>query len=717
MKRRRSIYIVIASLVSILGLSSCIYDDAYEECPVSSSSTLFLTLTLPDAPRISTATRAENSARIDFSIVNNLNLILAGGNNIKQAYYFTGESINPDDGNVSMTRSDLPMTSDEDNNKRIITIKDETGELLKGIDHIYAVANYGQKIDVSSVTALQALQQKQANGAPGKNADCMMFGNLAAIENGQIKPHGEIQLKRTVSMFSVKLNGSGLNEGVKITPTNISLHNVPTSCFIGKDNAIGNDATAAVAIGQSVSVDWGTLTKQISTLGGHELEPNTIPLFMFENLQGNNARQQESETYKCPAEYTGDVKDVAKVQSFLDQTLKYSYIQIEAAYSYTNPKDVNDKIAGTIVYRFLLGDNIYNDFNVRRNTYYQVTLYLKGHGGAAEDGKEVNGKLVVNDDDLSWRVNMSVRDWGFVKDKFDFDAHTEIGTIDVIGDNWKVISAKDKNGNDIGSKSWLHFATDESGTGWTEPLPRQTSWFPGLNVDPFYISKDGKIKYYIQPMIYESDFNSNTPADACRTIIITVQNEADKSKTQTVTFTQWTPIKITVGKETVFMERFEEEPLQEWGCDGLNLTKRVTINSINSEKDYNFGINIGREYENGNTFYMVDGKFQAPAHLYCYNKSLVPSGASGAEAQFYVLPDQATLQAMIDYSKNNTVENMEPLHYEEDYWTSSAERTKSLNTIYWNGIQGKFISTSDRSTQKRTRAIYTTGGSGVSLFN
>ena len=41
---------------------------------------------------------------------------------------------------------------------------------------------------------------------------------------------------------------------------------------------------------------------------------------------------------------------------------------------------------------------------------------LKGFGGAKEDGKvDGNGKLVVNKEDLSWRVDMNTRDWGFEK--------------------------------------------------------------------------------------------------------------------------------------------------------------------------------------------------------------------------------------------------------------------------------------------------------------
>ena len=701
MKRRKLLHTLIISLIG-MGLSSCIYNDTYEECPLSVPSAFHITLTMPDVPRISAMTRTQDSRRVDFSIVNNLNLVLASGNTIKQIYYFTGESISPDDGHISMTRSDLPMTSDENNNKRTITIVDPSGELLKGIDHVYTIANYGQEIETGTVSELQMLQQIQANGKPGEQADCAMFGGISVNSSSQ---EGQIQLQRTISMFSIKFNGEGLNKGVEITPKNISLHNVPTSCFIGQDNQIGRNTIKSVALGQQESVNWGTLTNENPILGGHELEPNTLPLFMFENLQGSNTNQNKDQVYKCPEEYKGDVKDVAKVQKFLDDTQKYSYLQIEADYSYKNPKDANDKIGGTIVYRFLLGDNIYNDFNVRRNTYYQVTLNLKGHGGAAEDGKEEDGKLVVNNEDLSWRVDMEVRDWGFIKDKFYFDAHAETGEIELIGSNWKVISAVDENDKNVGTTSWLRFATDEGGTGWTEPTAK----------DGFHIGSGGIIKYFIQPMTFGVEFTEKTDVNKKRSITITVQNAATK-ETQKITFTQWTPIKITTAKGTVFMERFEEDPMQSWGCYNRDLTTKVMIHNIYQSRSYNFGTDIGSEYENGNAFYIKDGNLDAPAHLYCYNKSLVPSGAGGSQVNYYVLPDQATLQAMIDYSEKNIVGNMEPLHYEENYWTSSAEKEKPKNTIYWDGKQKKFISTNERNAVKRTRAIYTTNAYGSILF-
>lgn len=700
MKRRKLLHTLIISLIG-MGLSSCIYNDTYEECPLSVPSAFHITLTMPDVPRISAMTRTQDSRRVDFSIVNNLNLVLASENTIKQIYYFTGESISPDDGHISMTRSDLPMTSDENNNKRTITIVDPSGELLKGIDHVYTIANYGQKIDTGTVTELRMLQQIQGNGKPGEQADCAMFGEISVSSSSQ---EGQIQLQRTISMFSIKFNGKELNEGVEITPKSISLHNVPTSCFIGQDNQIGTNATKSVALGQVESIDWGTLTRANPYLGGHELEPNTLPLFMFENLQGANTNKGENQVYKCPEEYKGDVKNVAEVQAFLDRTQKYSYIQIEADYNYKNPNNANDKIGGTIVYRFLLGDNIYNDFNVRRNTYYQVTLNLKGHGGAAEDGKEIDGKLVINSEDLSWRVDMKVQDWGFVKDKFDFDAHAETGTIEVMGKNWKITAAKDENGNSVGTMSWLRFATDNGGTGWTEPTGN------------FYIASDGIIKYFIQPMTIGVEFDEKTDVNKKRSITITVQNTSTGA-TQEITFTQWTPIKITTNKGTVFMERFEEDPMQSWGCNNRDLTTKVMIKNIARSCSYNFGTDIGSQYENGNAIYITDGNLDAPAHLYCYKKSLIPNGAGGSQASYYVLPDQATLQAMIDYSKKNTVENMESLHYEEDYWTSSAEKSESKNTIYWDGKQKKFVSTNDRNAIKRTRAIYTTNSYGMISFN
>ena len=133
-------------------------------------------------------------------------------------------------------------------------------------------------------------------------------------------------------MFSVKIDGSELKDGVRITPKRMSLHNVPKSCFIGNDNKISH-SDGFVSLGQTIDLanaeGWGALTNTTEFVGGHELEPGTIPMFMFENLQGTNENIAiGDQRNKHPKEYTGNTP--ADLQSFLDGNNgnKYSYILV-----------------------------------------------------------------------------------------------------------------------------------------------------------------------------------------------------------------------------------------------------------------------------------------------------------------------------------------------------------------------------------------------------
>lgn len=407
MIRKSNIYSWLSMLAMLpIVLTACLEEDNYEQRP-NQTDKIQLTISLPEQTRIATNTRAVSN-RVDYSIVNNLNIVLASGNDITKIYYFDESGLTPNDDRVIMTRNSLPMRPEEGDNKRYITIRGEEGDFDQ-VTEIYAIANYNNSITVKTIDALKQLKQIAADGQPNRANDCMMFGSTKQLTNGTLS------LKRTLAMFSVKIDGSGLKEGVRITPKRMSLHNVPKSCFIGNDNKI-NYSDEFVSSGQTIDLTnaegWGALTNTTEFVGGHELEPGTIPMFMFENLQGTNENIAIGDQInKHPKEYTGSTP--ADLQSFLDGNNgnKYSYILVEAEYYYQDPQNSNKGVQGTIAYRFLLGNNAYNDFNIKRNNYYQVTLTLKGNGGANEDGKEdADGNLIVNKEDLSWRIDMNIKD-------------------------------------------------------------------------------------------------------------------------------------------------------------------------------------------------------------------------------------------------------------------------------------------------------------------
>lgn len=684
MIRKSNIYSWLSMLAMLpMVLTACLEEDNYEQRP-NQTDKIQLTISLPEQTRIATNTRAVSN-RVDYSIVNNLNIVLASGNDITKIYYFDESGLTPNDDRVIMTRNSLPMGPEEGDNKRYITIRGEEGDFDQ-VTEIYAIANYNNSITVKTIDALKQLKQTAADGQPNRANDCMMFGSTKQLTNGTLS------LKRTLAMFSVKIDGSGLKEGVRITPKRMSLHNVPKYCFIGNDNKI-NHSDEFVSSGQTIDLTnaegWGALTNTTEFVGGHELEPGTIPMFMFENLQGTNENIAIGDQInKHPKEYTGCTP--ADLQSFLDGNNgnKYSYILVEAEYYYQDPQNSNKGVQGTIAYRFLLGNNAYNDFNIKRNNYYQVTLTLKGNGGANEDGKEdADGNLIVNKEDLSWRIDMNIKDWGFVKDDFDFDCHATHGYIEVVGDdNWEITSL-------TGDKSWIKFYSEKR-EGWVEPTPSIYN----------ECGRDGRIEYYVQTWALNATGFTGSE-DISREITLTITSKVNKEDHQTVTMRQWTPIKIA---NKVWVERFEEEDNLAWGYMDNDMSGTVSRDiPFSFNTNFNFGEST-TQHGLYNTWFMYFKENEtSPVQTYCYRKSGrdLPHGAPTSTSDDYCLPDAETMKTIMNFKYTGT-NPFQPLRTDKDYWTGSADSKQS--TYYLDSATKTLKTTQDRNATKRARAIYVT---------
>ncbi|WP_455665950.1 DUF4906 domain-containing protein [Phocaeicola sp.] len=561
----------------------------------------------------------------------------------------------------------------------------------KNVKLVEVIANNGKNI-LNDNDWKSVVEQGDNNLDKGY---CMMYGETdSSIDNkhdgqGALKCQKfTVNLKRTRAMLTVQLTGNGLKDGVSITPKKISLHNIPTQCTLLSDNVA---ATNTRKDGEVHDIDWGTVTTG-KTVGAHDnsgSQKDFLPLYLFENMQGKN-----DNTSSNPKEfkYPKGCNSVAEAKN----NKTHSYVEIEAEYRYEENGYL--KNSGVIVYRFFLGENDYNDFNVKRNTYYRLTLNLKGFGGAREDGKVEEGKLVVNDKDLSWRVDMDIRDWGFEKDEYDFDAHATLGTMKVMGKGWTVEGDGTSGGN-----SFIKFWSGD---------PKVNYW-----VEPTSVGKcgteNGILYFFIQPWAWDGSgkdgFNDSSLMDKTnpsrRKITITLINGSDK---QTVTFYQWKPITIENGK--VYMERFEEDNPFEWGYQGKSIS----------------GIN-GTALSPKQMWGAIAMMPQSPAQVYCKEKDgyssissskkeeygLVSSpgqypGPSGNDAQ-YCLPDMQTLQKMKKYCDDNPHSNdrddtnyYQPLDLGE-YWSVS---TNNQNQTYFLDIDGQQSVTSERNSAKRVRAIY-----------
>lgn len=359
-------------------------------------------------------TREGTSERTDRSRIEDMNIVLADASGvIREIIYVpnptTGTS-DPGMENNGLINGNLPT----DGGSLVYHVGSRS---WAGKSKIFIVCNYWQidkktgeiqpnmnnlnnclTVGTSTIDNLKALQQ----GTPRKP------GIMTSTLFGEAKPdtgtdeHGgqnyTCELQRTTAMITVAItSGNGdemLKDGVKITPRSICLHNVPVNCNIGLENTVITDDRIWEE-GLVQQVGWESLTSANhgTTVGGHGDDPNIVPVFMFENLQGTYGDENGNQINKAPE----------------PEKEKYcSYIEVIADYLYVpQGSGTNQKyISGPIKYRLYLGENITNDFNVHRNKHYQVTLSLKGMGGLVEDGKtDEQGNFIAEGVDASWRVD------------------------------------------------------------------------------------------------------------------------------------------------------------------------------------------------------------------------------------------------------------------------------------------------------------------------
>lgn len=259
-----------------------------------------------------------------------------------------------------------------------------------GLHKIYVVANWGssmEELDVSTESNLKALQltDRTTNGVPSttiplfcavgaSDADIYSAGSTNITSGISINA----PLKRLVSRITVKVDDSNLTSGVKVTPTKIALLQVPTTITLGKNEP----ASLFSAAGDFQLITTAELPRILQssiaqsstpTFNPHSPGNNGISLFMLENMQGEGVETTDQK-----------LKEPLAGKSSL-----VTYLEVTA--SFVNTMGVG-AASGIIKYKLYLGNDIYRNMDVQRNTHYLVTLNLKGDGGLSES---------------SWRVEKS----------------------------------------------------------------------------------------------------------------------------------------------------------------------------------------------------------------------------------------------------------------------------------------------------------------------
>lgn len=526
-------------------------------------------------------------AASDFEKVKDLNLVVANGEGkIDVIYYWSEENSASSDPGWNTSSSDTDVIA-----SIVLDAKDYSAYSF------LLLANHGSKLEKSmTLTAIRQIKDGPSMQNQGVPVSDKLFveksGKEIQFTSGTDTPNIlNMELERTVAMITVALENKNMKGGITIEPRRISLYNVPTSCYVGMPN--NADATVPniehVKAGESKSVlyNWGTLSSENTKIGGHAGEYLDYALFLYENIHNSGFGAQDGrETWKRPAGVDAD-KD--KLKAYLDKDgCTCSYLEVEAIY-----RNTDDHAYGTIKYRFLLGENITDNFDVKRNTHYQITLTLSGT--AATEGGQFNdkGEFVVdgNQPGATWRVESDLDNPAILSDGVQINGSGEYIHLPMAGQagkEWSVTLEEYGTygigwiyGKSSGGDMWQSINTAGFGSGtvsgtidadmeknglWIYIQP----WLPGLNGEVYPLSREN-----IYNHIKEQKKISRT---------LTINFTVDK-RTQKIDVVQYLPCAFRLTEEEakrifgdqnlhyenkylyMFLERVDHEPLS-WGFSG-----------------------------------------------------------------------------------------------------------------------------------------------------
>lgn len=191
-------------------------------------------------------------------------------------------------------------------------------------------------------------------------------------------------LKRAASKVTVTFNGKGLRENVRVYLRTATIHDIPLQCSLGKESAV-NDAEGMIPLsshhldfGEGTDyTKWPSITRGSPTLDEKlwNHNPESKALFFYENRQGDFTNAPDRDRFD-KRQWPADDGTVMDAKDKKDNVPYGTYIEIEGYYVSRTAENVTN---GKIVYRFMLGQDVYYNFDATRNCHYKLTLNFRGN--------------------------------------------------------------------------------------------------------------------------------------------------------------------------------------------------------------------------------------------------------------------------------------------------------------------------------------------------
>ncbi len=236
------------------------------------------------------------------------------------------------------------------------------------------------------------------SSAPALSAD----DESLIVNEKSVKLHA--WLRRAASKVTVAFDGSNLKEGVFIYIQSVQIKDIPSQCYLGKDNNVGREGYTLdmpgsgpdMSDGETITYHEGEhdlqnfeygegcashrITVGSPYLGSHE---ETAPaLYFYENMQGSGDHMPDK---RQDADDNGSLDHPGlpddATYRLKDDVPYGTYIEVHAHYISNNSERLGN---GHIIYRFMLGQNETNDYNAKRNCHYKLTLKFKNFANEAD---------------------------------------------------------------------------------------------------------------------------------------------------------------------------------------------------------------------------------------------------------------------------------------------------------------------------------------------
>lgn len=368
MKAMKYIFALLSLL--FLSLASC-SEEVITKDGSQDVDGLNLSLSISKGNIISPLTK---SAQSEADAITDLNILIYNTNDAskpaKAFYYTSGENI--------------PKANTNYNKE---TAKNYNIPLSNGTYAIRAVANVGRDLESESLYTVDGLTfDLKDDGSPYLVMYAKPESGDITVKDGKCSV--SLALTRIYSMVTVRVEDR-TDADISIVPTCVTLEHVPMSGGFSANQKIGENGVS-LASDDNVKELSGRCIKVNDLTTDHS---EAAAFFLYENVQPRgtysttyNGRTLSTNTKpalgfdKTPA----SIKDgPTSMSSIVETDETCSFIRIVADYK------VSGVSKGSITYRFFLGDNVTDNFEVIRNNHYQVTLILGGKGGT---------------DEVSWRV-------------------------------------------------------------------------------------------------------------------------------------------------------------------------------------------------------------------------------------------------------------------------------------------------------------------------